>query len=79
MRRIQKFLCCQEINESIVKNSEDRSSQNVVEISQGACFHWGVKPEDEEKNQKDAEKGHKKMLKDRKNEKNLKESEQKLI
>lgn len=79
MRRIQKFLCCQEINESIVRKSEDKGSENVVEISQGACFHWGIKPEDEEKSKKDAEKGHKKVLKERKNEKNLKESEQKLI
>ena len=70
MKRIQKFLVCQEINETVVKKNIDQLAEDAIEISQSACFHWGTQPEKSEKDKDDEQKkDHKKVLKERSKEK----------
>ena len=58
MKRIQKFLLCDEINPSLVEYGHT-AGENSVQINK-ANFHWGVKPEESNEDQ------HKKVIKARK-------------
>lgn len=56
MKRIQKFLLCDEINPTLVQL--DQKEENSIKIS-NANFHWGFKADNKEEM-------HKKVIKDRK-------------
>lgn len=47
MKRIAKFLCCDEVNASIIRHV-GHETPNSVEITEGSNFHWGVKPQSEQ-------------------------------
>ena len=61
MKRIQKFLLLEEINETVVNRKEDSKSALSVEVKNNSNFLWGIKKNDNEKQmQKDKE--HKDIL-----------------
>jgi len=61
MKRIQKFLLLEEINETVVNRKEDSKSALSVEVKNSSNFLWGIKKNDNEKQmQKDKE--HKDIL-----------------
>jgi len=71
MRRIQKFLTCEELNPMLI-DQKQHSAINAIEVRDNANFHWGIKPE-EDKSTED----HKKALKARKQDKKKVKKEEK--
>jgi hypothetical protein len=46
MRRIQKFLLCDEINPSIVcqqKGTPEFTQEVAIQIKNDSSYHWGIK------------------------------------
>jgi len=74
MRRIQKFLICDEINPAIIEQQQ-QSDVNAIEIRKNANFHWGISPEDQD-NKDEKKKEHKAVLKSRKNKGKVDEKEE---
>jgi hypothetical protein len=48
MRRIQKFLCCPEINSSIISKESKTITGDALKIQGNVNFHWGVNMEAKE-------------------------------
>ena len=61
MKRIQKFLLLEEINETVVNRKEDSKSALSVEVKNNSNFLWGIKKNDNEK-QMQKDKDHKDIL-----------------
>lgn len=64
MKRIQKFLLLEEINETVVSRKEGTEGP-AVEVKEQSNFLWGIRKNDDEKD-KEEEKEHKEVLKKRK-------------
>jgi len=43
MRRIQAFLICDEINETLINDTKTNDDSVAIEIKDSTAFHWGLK------------------------------------